>query len=56
MIRPIAPTCRIIEIFGTGMLYGAGHRVYIGTVFVDDYVWHIYEFLGFIKAPGKDIP
>ena len=34
---------RHIEIFGTGHPIDNSNRFYIGTVFIGNFVWHVYE-------------
>ena len=37
---------RQIEIVGTGNPMSSGRRVFIGTVIVEPFVWHVFEFIG----------
>lgn len=48
LVEPDAPTLtrRYIEIIGTGHEIAEAPRVYIGTVQIDQFVWHIFERTG----------
>ena len=43
-----APTeLRTFKIYGTGHeMLDSEHQVYVGTIFDNPYVWHVYEYTG----------
>jgi len=42
------------EIVGTGRLLKHGNEQYIGTAFIDEFVWHVYQMID-IQDVIKDI-